>query len=250
MLAPTSMLRPYSEKGSSRTEIIFAATWPAAAALGTSGSRTANSSPPKRAIVSVSRRASCRRGPDLVEEQVAVVVAERVVDLLEAVEVHEHHRDARAVALGGEDRLGGAVAEQRAVGQPGEVVVQRAVLVHDRVAAALVDRGERQGEQRDQQRVAAGDDDHDRAHAEQHRGRGGLEDEVAHEVGEHPLALGQRPRGAGEEVVGEEEGDRGGRVGADRDRGEVPVALEQLAADDRAPRGAGGGERERALRRR
>ena len=39
---------------------------------------------------------------DLLQQLVAGVVAERVVDLLEAVEVHQQHRDLLAVALGGD----------------------------------------------------------------------------------------------------------------------------------------------------
>ena len=42
---------------------------------------------------------------ELDEQQVAVAVAERVVDLLEAVEVHQQHRELRAVLVGDADRV-------------------------------------------------------------------------------------------------------------------------------------------------
>ncbi len=48
-----------------------------------------------------------------------------VVDLLEAVEVDEQHRDDAARALCARDRLGDAVDEQFAVGQPGQCIVGR-----------------------------------------------------------------------------------------------------------------------------
>ena len=56
-------------------------------------------------------------------------MAERVVDLLEAVEVHQQHGELRAVALGGADRALDAMAEVGAVRQAGEVVVERLVAV-------------------------------------------------------------------------------------------------------------------------
>ena len=62
------------------------------------------------------------------QQQVAVVVAERVVDLLEAVEVDHQHGELRGLARGELDRLVHAVVEEHAVGQFGDVVVQRRVL--------------------------------------------------------------------------------------------------------------------------
>jgi hypothetical protein len=67
-------------------------------------------------------------GGDLEQQRVAGLVAERVVDELEAVDVEEEDRDgARAAAHAPAQREREAVAEQRAVGQPGQLVVQRAV---------------------------------------------------------------------------------------------------------------------------
>ena len=55
------------------------------------------------------------------------MVAERVVDLLEPVQVHEQHRDVLAMALGSRQRLTHSVVEEDAVGQAGERVVERLV---------------------------------------------------------------------------------------------------------------------------
>ena len=61
------------------------------------------------------------------------MVAERVVDLLEAVEIHDQHGRLASVASRGEHGLGRAVAEQRAIRQPGEGVVERLVAVLGRL---------------------------------------------------------------------------------------------------------------------
>ena len=62
---------------------------------------------------------------DRLQEQVPRVVAERVVDALEMVEVEEQARDLRAVALGARQDLPQPLVQERAVGQPGEDVVLR-----------------------------------------------------------------------------------------------------------------------------
>ena len=55
-------------------------------------SSTANSSPPSRAIVSAVAQHALQPPAHLDQQAVAVVVAERVVDLLELVEVHHEQR--------------------------------------------------------------------------------------------------------------------------------------------------------------
>ena len=65
---------------------------------------------------------------DLLQHLVAGGVAERVVDVLEAVQVDEHHRGLLAVALARGQRLGEPVFQQAAVGQPGQRVVVGEVL--------------------------------------------------------------------------------------------------------------------------
>ena len=70
-----------------------------------------------------------RREPlgELGQQLVAALVAVAVVDDLEAVEVEPEHRGGAAVAGGQRERVVDAVDEQRAVRQPGERVVQRAM---------------------------------------------------------------------------------------------------------------------------
>ena len=96
------------------------------ALVGGPSSRTANSSPPSRATVSPARSAP-QPPRDRDQQLVAARVAERVVDRLEAVEVDQQHADGgprpRRALLG----LAQAVGEQRAVGEVGQRVVERAV---------------------------------------------------------------------------------------------------------------------------
>ncbi len=89
---------------------------------------SANSSPPMRASVSLSATSGAEPQRDLAEQLVAALVAERVVDELEAVDVEHEHGDRAAVARGERERVVHAVDEQRAVGQARERVVQRPVL--------------------------------------------------------------------------------------------------------------------------
>ena len=65
---------------------------------------------------------------DLLQQLVADVVAQRIVDELEAVEVDEQHRHLLVEALRLRQRLGEAIHQHRAVGQAGERVVVRQVL--------------------------------------------------------------------------------------------------------------------------
>jgi hypothetical protein len=63
------------------------------------------------------------------EQLVPHMVAERVVDLLEVVEVHQHHGEAAAVRRRVLDRVPELHPEQEPVGQTGQMVVERLVLV-------------------------------------------------------------------------------------------------------------------------
>ena len=65
---------------------------------------------------------------DLPEHDVAGGVAEAVVDVLEVVDVHEQDRHRQVVAALAGERVADAVAEQGAVGQAGEDVVEGLVL--------------------------------------------------------------------------------------------------------------------------
>jgi hypothetical protein len=59
------------------------------------------------------------------QEQVTEMVAQRVVDLLEAVEVEQEQGQRLALAGRGAQGLGEAVVEQHAIGQTGERIVDR-----------------------------------------------------------------------------------------------------------------------------
>src|SRR6266850_2434643 len=76
------------------------------------------------------------RGDDL-EERVADVVAERVVDGLEVVEVEEEKRAALLVPARMRDRLARALGEHRPVRQPGQRVVVREEFQPARVVLEL-----------------------------------------------------------------------------------------------------------------
>src|ERR1044072_7066658 len=124
MLASTSTLTPSSVQGSliaSRTR------WASSTAASSSnpGTSNANSSPPRRATVAIGGAGRCGDGRggrretrgDLADQQVAVMVAEGVVDLLEPVEVGEHDR---GVGTGASQRRTQPVLEALAVGEAGE----------------------------------------------------------------------------------------------------------------------------------
>ena len=53
-----------------------------------------------------------------------IVVAERVVDALEVIEVDEHHREQSALALRAGDAAREAVGEQEPVRQPGQRIAR------------------------------------------------------------------------------------------------------------------------------
>jgi len=82
---------------------------------------------PRHDIVEPHRAA--QPGRYLEQQRVARRVAERIVDLLEAVEIEHQDSDAGVGAASAMQRLADAVVEERAVREPGERVVQRLVLV-------------------------------------------------------------------------------------------------------------------------
>ena len=79
-------------------------------------------------------------GRDCDEQPVAGVVAERVVDVLEVVEVDEQRGAGRAVAAVAGEQLLDAVHDQRAVRQAGQRVVQRLMA---QLAGAFADQPKR-----------------------------------------------------------------------------------------------------------
>ncbi len=93
---------------------------------------------------------------DLLQQQVAVVMPEGVVDLLEAVEVEDHQRDTCSIAPRRQDRLLGPVVEEASVREVGERVVQREVLVLGGLAAQPRRRARHDPEQRQIEQREAG----------------------------------------------------------------------------------------------
>ena len=77
---------------------------------------------------------------DDAQQLVARAVAERVVDDLEAIEVHQQQRDLLALALRGGERLRDVRVEERAVRQTGQRIVQRA-RAHLGLRVGAVERG-------------------------------------------------------------------------------------------------------------
>ncbi len=90
---------------------------------------------------------------DLPQQEISVVMAQRVVDVLEPVHVDEQHGDLLARPLGGSQCLDGAVLEQRSIRQPGQAVVQGLVAVdltlHAKPALVSQERDRDRHDQRD-----------------------------------------------------------------------------------------------------
>ena len=91
MLPLVNTARPSSRTGSDSASFRRPAITRAVAASGQSSHRIVNSSSPSRATVSAVRSVSAQAPRDLDEQPVAGVVAEAVVDELEAVEVDAEH---------------------------------------------------------------------------------------------------------------------------------------------------------------
>jgi len=71
--------------------------------------------------------------PHFFQEEIARVMAPRIVDVLEAIQIYQEQSDAAMVTLREAEGLVQTVEEQAAVGQPGEGVGHR----HDRQLRAL-----------------------------------------------------------------------------------------------------------------
>ena len=147
------------------------------------------------------------------QQPIARVVAERVVDVLEVVEVEEHDRHVAARAAGQRERVLDAIAEQVPVGEPGQRIVKRQLpqLLFEALALADVAQVERQALHRriggqvaadDLERealLAALDQQLDRANGAGRRGRDLREEYL------QPLAILTRPQAeqvAADDVVG------------------------------------------------
>ncbi len=124
MLAVMNTSVPATVNGSRSTSMRRSAAAFASASVASSSSRMPNSSPPHLLIVSPTRTEEARRERDLLQEQVANVMPEGVVDSLETVEVEVQHRERSPPAGGLLQRVLHAVGEQCPVRQIGEWVVE------------------------------------------------------------------------------------------------------------------------------
>jgi hypothetical protein len=98
---------------------------------------------------------------DRPQHHVALRVAERVVDLLEAVEVEHEHRARTAAAAHARELLLDEAAEHHAVRQPGERVVQRVEATAIGLVRAVDEAAERQQQEREEHRGLDRDEHHD-----------------------------------------------------------------------------------------
>ena len=150
------------------------------------------------------RRAQRARQPlaDQLEQAVAVVVAERVVDLLEVVEVHDHHR-----ALAG--RCGGRASmawwtrswNSARLGSPVSVSCSAWCSLSMRLAGVAVDGDQRQRDQRQHPDGELADDHDQRREAEGEAGGGRAQQEVLGEEAHDGVAVAQRDDGGDEQRV-------------------------------------------------
>ena len=86
-------------------------------------------------------------------------MSERVVDLLEAVEIDDEDTDAIAAPSCSEQRLPAPVEIQRAIGQPGQAVMQREILRLGRVPPQAFRRARDDREERGPQECNSGQQD-------------------------------------------------------------------------------------------
>ena len=91
-------------------------------------------------------------------------MAQDVVDVLEPVEVHQQHRDTRSAVLGFTQRDRRLLVEPSAVGEPGERVVRRLVVVPLHLGAQAARRAQDDAEECDPEECEAGDEQRPEVH--------------------------------------------------------------------------------------
>ena len=245
MLASTSSVRPPIENGwrscvSSRHG--DPARLLAAGRVGQQDAELVAAEPRDHVLLSEGRAQALGH---LLQQAVAGVVAERVVDLLEVIEVDQHH-GRRAADV--DDPLG-LMAEERSVRQPGERVVHRLVLRRDRLPPAVVDGQQGQEQQRHRRESEVGGEGDDRGEAEHQPARGQLEEQVLGHEAADPDVLCQGDDDRDQSEVDEEEhrcGDEDARQVVRREMKRLPHAWD---AGERAQHHCGHGDRDRVLRR-
>ena len=131
MLPPRAISSSSNSKDASSAPVSLRATSSASGSWRSPVIRIPNSSPPSLATVSAARSAPWSLDPTCCSNSSPRSWPERVVDLLEAVQVEDHHPDAGPFTARRGDRLRGPILEQQPVRQPRQMVIHRepAVLV-------------------------------------------------------------------------------------------------------------------------
>ena len=138
MLTPTSIEMPATSMGVRRQSASSCEAVAMTASFSGRSSTTVNSSPPIRAMKPRSPERLLESLRDVAQHAVADVVAERVVDFLEAAQVEHEQRDVGGAARPASARF--EVREQRgAVRQAGQRIVRGLVLQAALLRAALAD---------------------------------------------------------------------------------------------------------------
>ena len=231
MLASTSSVRPSIENGSrswasSRWATALASSW-----RGQVGDQDAELVAAEAGDHLVLLERGAQALGDLLQETVAGVVAERVVDLLEVIEVDQHDGRRTIRAAAGVHDLLDLVAEERPVRQSCEGVVDRLVLLGDRLPASSVDGEQRQEQQRHRRQGEVGGEGDHRREAEHQAAGGDLEEPVLDEVAADLDVLHQGDHDRHQRRVDEEE-----RRGGDEDARQVGGGEVELLADPRDAR--------------
>ncbi len=99
MLTPMCSWLPAMSKGAETISMTFSASLPADAESTISVCTMANSSPPRRATTSLSPRRLPQTRRDLLQQQISALMAERVVDLLETIQIQIQHGEGICPAL-------------------------------------------------------------------------------------------------------------------------------------------------------
>ena len=226
--------------GSATTASSRSATWRAASATGQADGED-------RELVSAQARdrvALAQGGeqplPDVLQQQVADVVPEGLVHVLEVVQVDQHDRRARARAAAEDERLLDLAVQPRAVGQSGQVVQQRPAGPLGREHRAVVDGQHRQQEQHEHERREGRGRDDRGTGRQQHPLRAELHARLAAQVGQRRQVQGHRHDDGGQPAVDHEEHHAGPEAGPDVAQ-HHRVVVGQVAAPREQAEGRPGG---------
>ena len=162
-------------------------------------------------------RPGSRRQPlgHLDEQQVADVVTQRVVDLLEVVQVGQDNHDAVTRGLGLAQQPVELPLEQGSVGKRRQPVVERVVLTLGRQLSVDAHRSHRQDQDRHERHGEGVRDDHQGRQHDEHPPGEQLEAQVGRQAAEHRLVRRQGDGGAHAGMVDQDEHQPGGESGSE-----------------------------------